>query len=100
MSLTDQEITNLQFDGPKRHVHIKFRDNSRMHDVLHSTGGQVEYWHTCGEISKARISTAGMKTRNVQIANLPPEMSDGVLRAVLNRYGNVMDIQAEKWACL
>ena len=40
--LNDQELTMVQIDGSKRHVYINFRDNGRMQDVLHSTGGHVE----------------------------------------------------------
>jgi len=42
-------IRMVQIDGPKRHVYIKFRDDGRMQDMLHSTGGQAEYRHTNGE---------------------------------------------------
>jgi hypothetical protein len=76
----------VQTDGTKRHACIKFTDNERMRDVLQSIGGQVEYRHTSGEISIMRISTAGMGARTVGIANLPPEVSDGILRTVLFRY--------------
>jgi len=72
-----------QIDGPKRHVYIKFRDNNRMQDVLHMTGGQIEYRHTNGEISIVRIESAGMEKRRERIANLPHEVSDGVIRTVL-----------------
>jgi hypothetical protein len=50
-----------------------------MQDVLHSTGGQVEYRHTNGEMSTIRISIAVIGTRRVHIDKLHPEVSDGVL---------------------
>lgn len=43
MKLEENEVTMVQVDGPKRYVYIKFRDNDRLLDVLHLTGGQVEY---------------------------------------------------------
>jgi len=64
-------------------------------DVLHSTRGQVEYRHINSEISEVQISTARMGTRSVRMANLPREVSDGVLGTVLSRYGEVRDILAE-----
>ena len=64
-------------------------------DVLHSTRRQVEYRHTNSEISKVRVSTARMGTRRVRIANLLPEVSDGVLGTILSRYGEVRDIKVE-----
>jgi hypothetical protein len=48
-------------------------------DVLLSTGRQVEYRHTNSEISDVRVSTAGMWTRRLGIANLLTEVLDGVL---------------------
>ena len=62
--------------------------------------GKVEYRHTNGEILVVRISTAGMWARRIWIANLPPEVSDGVLQAVLSRYGEERDIQVETWSRL
>jgi hypothetical protein len=41
---------------------------------------------------------AGMGLRRVLIANFPPEVWDGILRAVLSRYGAVKDIQVETWS--
>jgi hypothetical protein len=61
----------VQIDGPKQQVYIKFRDDSRMQDVLHSTRRQVEYRHTNGEISMVRIETAGLGCRGVRIPKLP-----------------------------
>jgi len=49
---------------------------------------------------QVRISTAAMGTRRVGVANLPPEVSDGVLRLVLSGYRGEMDIQAELWSRL
>ena len=100
MCLKDQEITMMHTDGPNLHVYINCLYNGRMQDVLNSTGKQVEYPHTNAEISAVLISTAGMETRRVRIVKLLLELSDGVLRAVLSRYGEVRDIQAETWSRL
>jgi hypothetical protein len=89
-----------RINGPKRHVNIRFRDGGRMQDMLHSTGGQAEYGHTNGEISTVRISTAGKGTRRGRSAKSHPDMSNGVLRTVVYRYGEVRNIQTETWSCL
>ena len=65
--LDENEISVVQIDLPKRHVYIKFRDNNRLQDVLHFTGGQVEYWHTNGEISILRLETAGLGMRKEKL---------------------------------
>ena len=75
-------------------MYIKFGDNNRMQDVLHMSGGQIEYRHTNGEISTLRFQSAGMGMRRVRIANLPREVSGGVIRTVLSRYGEVKDVSS------
>ena len=42
LRLEDNEVLMVQLDGPKRHVYIKLRDNNRLQQVLHLTGGQAE----------------------------------------------------------
>ena len=96
MNLQEKDESMVQIGGPKRHVYIKFRDDSRKQDVLHSTRGQDEYRHTNGEISMVRIETAGLGSTRVGIATPPPpEVSDGVLRTVLPRYNEVKEVQEE-----
>jgi len=58
MCLNDKVVTMAQVDGPKRHIHINFRDNGRMQDMFSSTGGQVVYRHSNCEISAVRIIRA------------------------------------------
>jgi hypothetical protein len=41
---------------------------------------------------------AGMGTKRVRIANLPPETKEEKIRAALSQYGDIRDIQKEKWA--
>ena len=81
----------------QRHVHIKLCDNNRLQKVLHLTGGQVEYKHTNGEISMVRVDIAGLGTRRVRIANLPPETPEEIIRTIMGRYGEVKEVQAETW---
>jgi hypothetical protein len=38
--------------------------------------------------------------RRGRIANLPPEVSDGVLRTVPSRHGEILDCQVETWSRL
>lgn len=67
----ETEITMVKIDGPKGQVHIKFRDNNRLQDVLNLTKRLVEYRHTNGEISMVMIETTWMNKRKLRIANLP-----------------------------
>jgi len=45
-----------------------------------------------------RIDVAGIGTRRVRIANLPSEVTDGILRTALSRYGEVKQIQEKRWS--
>jgi hypothetical protein len=64
----------------------------------YTSSGQVEYLHTNGEISIVRLEMAGLRMRKVRIANLPPEVSDAVIRTALSSYGEVQDVQTETWS--
>jgi hypothetical protein len=66
--------------------------------LLRDTNGQAEYKHHTGELSVVTIGSAGMGTKRVRIANLPPEVQDDALRATLIPYGTVMTIQEEMWS--
>jgi len=93
--LVDNDISMVQIDLPKRHVYITFPDN-RLQDSLHLTWGLVEYWHTNGEISIVRLETPRLGMRKVEIANLPLEVPDVVIRSVLSCYGEVKYVRAER----
>ena len=97
LKLEDDDVLLVQIDGPQRHVYIKLRESDRLRQVLHMKGGQVEYRHN-GEILKVRVETAGLGTRRVRIANLPPEVPEEVIRTMMARYGEVKDVQAETWS--
>jgi len=88
LRLEDNEVLMVHIDGPKRHVCIKLRDNNRL-QVLHLTGGQVEYLHTNGEISVVRVETASPGTRTGRIENLQPEVPEATILTTKSRYGEV-----------
>jgi hypothetical protein len=44
------------------------------------------------------MELAGMGTRRIRIANLPPVVSDGSIRAALAKYGNITEIYEESWS--
>ena len=51
-----------------------------------------------GELSIVSLAMAGMDTKRIRIANLPPEVPKDTIRATLTPYFKIMDIQAEMWS--
>jgi len=72
-----------------------FATSEQMYSVLQKTAGQLDFRHDNGEISVVQIELAGMGTRRVRIANLPPEVSDRAIRETLSNYGEVKEIREE-----
>jgi hypothetical protein len=64
-------------------------------NLLQATTGQAECKHHNGEIMQVAISVAGIGFKRIRVANLPPEVKEEVLKAVLAPYGTVMDIREE-----
>jgi len=66
--------------------------------MLQTTKGQTEYKHSNAEIPLVSVKMAGMGAKRVRIANLPPEINGGTIRSVFTQYGEIRDIQEEKWS--
>ena len=77
---------------------LNFVNTDRMMAVLQMVKGQLEYHHENGELSIVKVEIAGLGTKRVRIANLPPEIPDGTLRDVLTKYGEVKKITEEQWS--
>ena len=73
-------------------------DIEGVQDIIQGTGGQVEYKHTNGEISTVSVNMAGMGTRKIRIAKLPPEVAENTFRASLAHYGKILSVKKETWA--
>ena len=82
----------IQIDRIKRKVYIKLIDKECVLALIRATNGQAEYKHHTGEISLVSIAVTGIGTKRVRVANLPPEVQNEALRAVLASYGTVRNI--------
>jgi hypothetical protein len=83
----------VQMDGTRRQVYIKFTDLQYLQDLLHSTTGHSEYKHNNGEILQVKKEMAGMSTRRVRLANLPPETPDEAVSFAFSQYGEIKEMQ-------
>jgi hypothetical protein len=52
---------------------------------------------TMGEVSTVGIAVAGLGTKGVRVANLPPEVPDTALTTSLAPFGKVLTIRQEMW---
>jgi len=98
LKIPDQEVQMIQIDGVRRQVFIKLISNDKVMTILRETNGQVEYKYPTGEIYQVNIDQAGMGTKRIRIANLPPEIPDNTLRDALEPYGKVLEVQTESWS--
>ena len=64
LRIQENTVSMVQIDGIKRQVFIKFVDSE--------SAGRVEYKYPNGELSIVSIDIAGMGTKPVRVANLPP----------------------------
>jgi hypothetical protein len=71
LKIPEHEVAMIQIDGPKRQVFIKLK-YSEVQKIIQATNGLQEYKHTHGELSQMRTEIAGLGTKRIRIANLPP----------------------------
>ena len=73
----------IQIDGTKRQVYIKLIHNVYVQALHTETNGQTEYKHHNGVLSTVNTAMAGMGTKRVRLANLPPEVKENAIRTAL-----------------
>ena len=98
LRIPEHNVRLIQIDGIKRHVYIKLADADSALALLRDTAGQAEYKYPTGELSKVNITLAGLGTKRIRVANLPPEVPNDTLRAALAPYGKIMEIRNEQWS--
>jgi hypothetical protein len=98
LKIPEHIVNTIQIDGTKRQVYIKFIELSYVQALIRDTKGQAEYKHTTGELSIANITNAGMGTKRVSIANLPPEVHNASIRTALAPFGTILRITEEMWS--
>ena len=94
----ESKVSMIQIDGIKWQVFIKFVDTESIHALLQETSGRAEYKYPNGEFSIVNADMAGMGMKRIRVANLPPEVPNGVLQESLASFRKVLNIHAETWA--
>jgi hypothetical protein len=87
LKIPEHEVAMIQIDGPKRQVFIKLKQYIEVQKIIQATNGLQEYKHKNGELSQVRIEIAGLGTKRIRIANLPPEVPESLIRSDLTQFG-------------
>ena len=95
LRIPEQGVTMIQVDGIRRQVYIKLVNDS-VQKIFKDTNAEAKYKYHTGEVSTVGITVAGLGTKRVRVANLPPEVPDTALRTLLAPFGKVQIIQ-EMW---
>ena len=98
LRIPEQEVRMTQIEGAKRQVYIKMSTTEYAKEIIQTTEGNVTYKHDNGEMSIIRLELAGMETRRIRMADLPPEVPDNSISRALAQYGEVLNIQHETWS--
>jgi hypothetical protein len=98
LKLPERDVCMVQIEGSKRQVFIKLVDHTAGLTLLQATNGSATCKHTNGEITQVAITEAGVGTRKILIANLPPEVSESAVKSALCNYGSVLSVREEQWA--
>lgn len=76
---------------------IKFKSLDAMKEAQAQIPEIVVFRYSNGERVEVKVSVAGCCTKYVRIFDLPPEIPDSEISAVLSRYGNVKRMVKEKF---
>lgn len=80
-----------------RSLFIKFVSSEAMKASLERNSEPRKFAYTSGKLVEIRMSIAGVNMRYVRIFDLPPELNDDRLSAVLGEYGKVERVVREKF---
>ena len=98
LQIPEQDVLLVQIDGLRRQVYIKLTTSEQVIAIIQKTNGSVDYNYPSGEIFRVTIDVAGLGTKRVRIANLPPEVPDDILRDTMKQYGKIISIRTETWS--
>jgi hypothetical protein len=98
LRIPDQEVTMVQIDGIKRHVHIKLLTEQMARKIIQDTNERMAYKHPDGLMTTVLTELAEMGIKSIRMANLPPEVPENKIQATMAPYGKIISLRNEVWA--
>jgi len=96
--LKEDDVREIQIDGPLRKVYVKFVTSERMMNIMQHIQEDLSFHHENGEISQVKVEAAGVGIRRVRASTLPPEVTDSQIVNVMSTYGDIKKIQDDVWS--
>jgi hypothetical protein len=95
LQVSKHSISMILIDGIRRQVYIRFIALSFVHDILRATNGENVYKPQTGEISPVILLAAGMESKRLRLAILPPEVASSNIRAAISQSGTYKTYRKE-----
>lgn len=83
--------------GADKSVCIKYTTEAAMHDALQRNKGDIPFKYSSGKSVLLRMLIAGIDIQYVRVFDVPPEVDDDALCAVLRTYGKIHRTLREKF---
>lgn len=97
LQLKEDQLEMIQLNGVTRQVYIKCISTDIVEEILERTKGELSFTFSNGQRTKVTIEKAGPGIKSVKIYNLPPELSNSNIKAVLEKYGSVYSVTDDSW---
>lgn len=97
MKLRSDDLLSMYKDKPSLSVIIKFKKEEEMVKTLERLPGSMDFVIDKYRSSKVTLSAANSVVRYVRLFNLPPEIEDKEIWAVMSKYGNIQRMVRETY---
>lgn len=97
MGLKSEKLLSMYKDKNDVSVIIKFKTEEDMRNTLRNLPDTMEFAYSKYQSATVKLSPANAIVRYVRLFNLPPEIEDREIAAVLGKYGKIVRMVREKY---
>lgn len=98
MMLKSEKLVSMYKDRSELSVIIKFKMEEDMRNTLRNLPNAVEFQYNKYESTTVKLSSANAVVKYVRLFNLPPEIADQEISAVMDKFGKIQRMVREKYA--